>query len=86
MCIRDRVKCEVEASQVLLENESFSKDYLGDEWSQKGPLSFCVSGKARWCLSNVVLPSAGSESVKWVWESDDRESDRDCLLYTSRCV
>ena len=40
-----RVICAVKASQVLLEDKSSS---LGDEWSQKGPLSFCVSGKARW--------------------------------------
>ena len=39
------VVCEVKASQVLLDDKSSS---LGDNWSQNGPLSFCVPGKARW--------------------------------------
>ena len=32
--------------------------------------------QARWCCNKVVLPSAWSESVRWGWESDYKESER----------
>ena len=39
---------------------------MGDNVSANSSIScFCVSGKARWCLNNVVvLPSAWSEKVR----------------------
>ena len=71
------VVCEVKASQVLLEDVSSSRIYLRDIWSSNGPLS-CgnVSGKARWCINDVLLPSAWSDRNKWGWKSD-YERDRD---------
>ena len=51
-----RVKCGEKASQVLLENKIFSAGYLGDNGSENSPIScFCVSGKARWCLSLIHI-------------------------------
>ena len=79
-----RVKCGSKASHVFREDKSSFRVYFGDVWStNNGPLSFCVSGKARWCLSNVVLPSAWNENVKWGWESDylEKESVRGAHNY-----
>ena len=71
-----RVKCEEEASQVVYEDKRSSLGHLGDNGSANGPTKcFCVSGRARWSLNNVVLPSEWSEKVKWVWERDYKESE-----------
>ena len=53
-----------------------------DKRSSKCPLGFSVSGKDRWSLNNVILPSEWSENVKWVvWESDYTERNRVIELF-----
>ena len=42
---------------------------------------FSVSGKARWCSNNVVLPSKWSENVKLDWESEYKERNRMIELF-----
>ena len=64
-----RVKCEIMVSHVFREDESSSVE---DKRSSKCPLIFCASGRARWRLNSVVVPSAWSEreNGKWEWEVD----------------
>ena len=61
------------------EDKSSFRVYLRDVCStNNGPLSFCVSGKARWCINVVVFPSVWSENGNWGWESDFvRERERE---------
>ena len=64
-----QVKCGVKTSQVVYEDKRSLLGHLGDNGSPNGPTKcFCVSGRARWSLNSVVLPSEWSEKVKWVWE------------------
>ena len=54
--------------------EMASRVYLEDIWSTNNSLGcYNIPGRARWYCNKVVLTSAWSESVKWVWESDYRE-------------
>ena len=72
----------------VLENKIFSAGHLGDNGSANGPIScfFFVSGKARWCYNNVVLPPAGSENAKWVWERDYFDKERVIELFKLKRV
>ena len=52
--------------------------YLGAVWSTNNPSScYNVPGKARWGCNKVVLPSAWNERVRWGWESDYKESEKE---------
>ena len=56
--------------------------FVEEKRSSKCPLGFSVSGKARWSLNNVILPSEWSENVKWVVrESDYIERNRVIELF-----
>ena len=67
---------------MVYEDKRSSLGHLGDNGLANGQIScLCVSGKARWCYNNVVLPSEWNENVKGVWERDYKESERVIELF-----
>ena len=77
-----RVKCETEISQVVYGDKRSSLGHLGDNGSANSQKSFlCLSGRARWCYSKMVLPSVWNENVKCCGIESNYERDRVIELF-----